>query len=396
MGQQSEAVFEDTRQYLAATYGRNEIALKKGEGCTVWDEDGKRYLDFTSGIGVNSLGFCDALWAQAVSAQAHTLQHTSNLFYTQPGAQLAKTLCEATGMRKVFFANSGAEANEGAIKTARKYAHDRYGEKRWKILTLKNSFHGRTMATLSATGQEGFHQNFAPFPEGFSYVPANELGALEAALDESVCAVLLELIQGEGGVVPLEPAYVKAAAALCRERDVLLMVDEVQTGIGRTGTLLACEQYGIVPDVATLAKGLGGGLPIGAVLFGEKTQEVLGAGDHGSTFGANPVVCAGANAVLDRLTPSFLSDVRKKGEKLRAGLLELPRVTGVTGLGLMLGVSLEASMEAKAVLRSAAERGLLCLTAKARLRLLPPLVVSEEEIEAALSILRGVLEEEKP
>lgn len=394
-------------QYVAYTYARNDIALAVGGGCTVQDTDGKRYLDMTSGIGVNSLGFCDPAWVEAVCAQVRTLQHTSNLFYTQPCAQLAQALCEKAGFACVFFANSGAEANEGAVKTARKYARDLYGvvgdtgglevaanrAKRYKIITLENSFHGRTIAMLKATGQDSFHQNFGPFPEGFIYVPANDFAALVQAADETVCAVMLEPVQGEGGVIPLNADYAKQVAALCAEKGILLIADEVQTGMGRTGTLLACEQLGMKPDIVTLAKGLGGGLPIGAVLFGERVKAVLAPGDHGSTYGGNPVACAGANAVVERLTPEFLAQVAHKGELLRSGLAALPHVKSVDGMGLMLGAAFADGIEAKEVVKRAMAQGLLCLTAKTKLRLLPPLIIAEEEITAALQILRSVLEE---
>lgn len=387
-----ENVKELDAAYLARTYARNDLVLERGSGCTAWSGDAQ-YLDFTSGIGVNSLGFCDEAWTKAVCAQVQTLQHTSNLYYTAPGEQLAETLCARTGLRRVFFANSGAEANECAIKVARKYASDTYGAGRHRILTLENSFHGRTMATLSATGQAVFHKHFDPFLDGFTFLPANDVQAFQAAADDTVCAVLLELIQGEGGVLPLDAAYVQAVAAHCAAHDILLMVDEVQTGVGRTGKFLTCEHFGLQPDVVTLAKGLGGGLPIGAALFSEKCADTLGAGDHGSTFGMNPVVCAGANAVLERLTPAFLQDVCEKGEALERGLRALPHVTDVSGRGLMLGIQFDEGIAAKEVLARAQDRGLLCLTAKTRLRLLPPLIVTQKEIDAALAILRGVLEE---
>ena len=387
----SEKVIARDNDYVLHTYNRNPIVIQKGHGLHAYGPEGQNYLDFTSGIGVNSLGYCDLNWAEAVSRQAHKLQHTSNLYYTAPCAKLAKRLCRRTGMRKVFFGNSGAEANEGAIKVARKYSYDRYGAGRDQIVTLVNSFHGRTIATLTATGQDTFHQFFGPFNEGFVYAPAGDLDKLAKLVDEHTCAVMLELVQGEGGVVPLARDYVQAVRALCDEKDLMLIVDEVQTGVGRTGTFLACEQYGLRPDIVTLAKGLGGGLPIGAVLVGDKAAGCMGPGTHGSTFGGNPVVCAGANAVLDRLDDSFLAGVREHAVQLRAGLEKLPHVKEVTGLGLMLGVQFEDGISAAEVLAACRDRGLLVLTAKTRLRLLPPLVVTAHDIQRALVILDEVL-----
>ena len=374
----SEKVIARDNNYVLHTYNRNPIVLEKGHGVHAYGPEGQNYLDFTSGIGVNSLGYCDLEWAEAVSRQAHKLQHTSNLYYTAPCSKLAKALCRRTGMNKVFFGNSGAEANEGAIKAARKYSHDRYGDGRSTVITLVNSFHGRTLATLTATGQAGFHQYFGPFNEGFAYAPAGDIDTLTKLVDEHTCAIMLELVQGEGGVVALDPLFVQE-------------VDEVQTGVGRTGTFLACEQYNLRPDIVTLAKGLGGGLPIGAVLVNDKIAAGMGPGTHGSTFGGNPVVCAGANVVLDRLDERFLAAVREHGAQLRAGLEKLPHVTEVSGLGLMLGVQFEDGIQASDVLAACRERGLLVLTAKTRLRLLPPLVVTAHDIERALVILDEVL-----
>ena len=375
-------------QYVAHTYARFPLALVRGENATVWDPNDKKYIDFTSGIGVNAFGYCDEGWVSAVTRQAGLLQHTSNLYYTEPCVEAAKLLCERTGMKKVFFANSGAEANEGAIKTARKYSFDKYGAGRDRIATLYNSFHGRTVTTLAATGQEVFHNYFFPFTEGFDYLPANDAAALSQIGDKH-CAVMLELVQGEGGVIPLDRAYVQAVAKLCAERDILLIVDEVQTGVGRTGTFLACEQYGLQPDIVTLAKGLGGGLPIGAVLLTRKVAEHMGPGSHGSTFGGNPVACAGALAVLDTLDETLLQNVRDRAAQLRAGLAALPFAAQVTGLGLMAGVALRGGVSA-ATLRAACEaRGLLVLTAKDRLRLLPPLTLTAQHVDEALAVLRA-------
>ena len=387
----SEKVIARDNDYVLHTYNRNPIVIEKGHGLHAYGPEGQNYLDFTSGIGVNSLGYCDLNWAEAVSKQAHKLQHTSNLYYTAPCSKLAKRLCRRTGMSKVFFGNSGAEANEGAIKAARKYSFDHYGEGRDQIITLVNSFHGRTIATLTATGQDTFHHYFGPFNEGFLYTPAGDIEALTKLVDKHTCAVMLELVQGEGGVVPLDQEFVQAVRALCDEKDLVLIVDEVQTGVGRTGTFLACEQFNLRPDIVTLAKGLGGGLPIGAVLVSEKVAAGMGPGSHGSTFGGNPVVCAGANVVMDRLDESFLAGVREHAAQLRAGLEKLPHVKAVTGLGLMLGIQFEDGISAADVLAACRERGLLVLTAKTRLRLLPPLVVTAHDIERALIILDEVL-----
>lgn len=374
------------------TYGRSPIALVEGRGMYARDAEGREYLDFTSGIGVNALGFCHPAWVAAVSAQAGRLQHTSNLYYTEPCGALAAELCRRTGLDAVFFGNSGAEANEGAIKAARKYSVDTYGPGRSRVLTLVNSFHGRTLATLTATGQEVFHRDFGPFPEQFAYVPAGDFGALEAAAGPDTCALMLELVQGEGGVVALEKAYVEQVAAFCKARDILLLVDEVQTGVGRTGTFLACEQYGLQPDIVTLAKGLGGGLPIGAVLMTRKVADYMGPGSHGSTFGGNPVACAGGLAVLQELDDGLLQNVRAQAARLRAGLAALPHVAAVSGLGLMVGLALEEGVPAAGVRAACEQQGLLVLTAKTRLRLLPPLILTQQDVDKALAILRGVLE----
>ncbi|RRN03337.1 aspartate aminotransferase family protein [Bibersteinia trehalosi] len=378
--------------YIAQTYGRFDLALSHAKGCEVWDFEGKRYLDFTSGIGVNSLGWADESWLQAVIHQASTLSHTSNLFYTSPAAQLSEKLVRASGLKRAFFCNSGAEANEGAIKTARKYSVDKYGENRSTILSLVNSFHGRTISTLAATGQAVFHQHFFPFTQGFEHLEANNLDALTQRLNQNdVCAVMLEIVQGEGGLNSLNPDYLQGVQALCQANDILLIIDEVQTGIGRTGKMFAYQHFGLTPDIVTLAKGLGGGLPIGAVLFGEKCEHTLGKSDHGSTFGANPVSCAAANAVMDKLTPDFLAEVARKGEKLKTELTQLPKVKSVSGLGLMLGVEFEEDIQASNVVVEAIEQGVLFLTAKHKLRLLPPLIISDEEITEGLAVLQHIL-----
>ncbi|NLG24396.1 MAG: aspartate aminotransferase family protein [Clostridiales bacterium] len=376
--------------YVAHTYARFDVGLVRGQGATAWDDAGADYIDFTSGIGVNALGFADRAWAEAVFHQLTTLQHTSNLYYTEPCAQLAQSLAERTGLKKAFFANSGAEANECAIKCARKYSRDRYGAGRATIVTLVNSFHGRTLTALSATGQAHFHQHFFPFTEGFAFAPSDDIDAARAVITPDVCAVMIELVQGEGGVMPLDRGYVRAMAQLCAERDLLLIVDEVQTGMGRTGTLFAFQQYGLLPDVVTCAKGLGGGLPIGAALMGERAMNVLGPGDHASTFGGNPAVCAGAQAVLDRLNENLLAEVAKKGDYIGRRLREMPHVTAVDGMGLMLGATLQG-VEAADVVKAGLRRGVMTLTAKKKLRLLPPLTIATAELELGLTRLEAAL-----
>ena len=376
--------------YIIHSYSRFPVLLTKGKGAAVQDDTGKAYIDFTSGIGVNALGFCDDGWIAAVTNQLNTLQHTSNLYYTEPCIRAAKLLCEKSGMQKVFFGNSGAEANAGVIKAARKYSFLKYGEGRSKILALVNSFHGRTMATLSATGQDVYHNYFFPFVDGFVFANANDTADTLAKMTEDVCAVMLETVQGEGGVVPLDRAYVQAVAAACKQKDILLIVDEVQTGIGRTGTFFSYEQFGIQPDLVSCAKGLGGGLPIGAVLFGEKTETVFGAGDHGSTFGGNPVVCAGAVHILETIDDAFLAEVQKKGAYLRGRIEAMPHVQSVAGLGMMLGIQLD--VDAKPVIHTLLEAGLLVLSAKTKIRLLPPLTISQDELDKGLSILENTLQ----
>lgn len=386
----SDKLKKNDANCIANTYARFDVCIKQGKGSTCEDYDGKRYIDFSSGIGVNSLGFCDESWSKAVCKQAKKLNHTSNLFYTAPDVKLAKKLCTRTGYDKVFFANSGAEANEGAIKLARKKSFDKYGSNRSTIISLVNSFHGRTVTTLSATGQDVFHNYFYPFTEGFVFAKANDLDDLKQKLDDSVCGILCELIQGEGGVIPLDKEYVQAVAKLCEEHDLTFIVDEVQTGIGRTGTLLCSEQYGVRPNVTTLAKGLGGGLPIGAVLMDEQSSQVLGYGDHATTFGGNPIVCAGANAVLDALTPELLEGVSQRSDYIRRVLESIDEVEAVDGIGLMLGITLKTKKSVE-VLRACAKSGLLVLTAKHKIRLLPPLNISWMELEQGLEILKDVL-----
>ena len=377
-------------QYVAHAYGRFDVALTKGQGSTLYDEDGKKYIDFGSGIGVTAFGINDPVWTKAVEEQLHRVQHTSNLYYTAPCAKLAQLLCEKSGMKKVFFGNSGAEANEGAIKFARKYSFDKYGTGRSTIITLVNSFHGRTITTLAATGQDSFHTMFDPFTPGFKYCPANDIEALQAAATDDVCAVLFECVQGEGGVNNLSPTFVSAIAKLAKEKDILIAVDEVQTGNGRTGTYFAYQQYGITPDIVTTAKGLGGGLPIGAVLFGEKLQDTMTPGSHGSTFGGNPVVAAGACSIVERIDDDFLSEVQRKSEKIRTALAKVKGVKSISGMGLMLGI--ETDKPAGEVAKACLANGLLILTAKTKLRLLPALCFSDAELDEGLEILKGVLE----
>ncbi|MBC8570551.1 aspartate aminotransferase family protein [Zongyangia hominis] len=379
------------QQYLAPIYNRFDAVLDHGKGAVCYALDGKEYIDFTAGIGVNSLGFCDEGWVKAVTEQLQKIQHTSNLYYTQPDTQVAENLCRRSGMEKVFFANSGAEANEGAIKVARKYGVDHYEGKRYKIITLVNSFHGRTVTTLTATGQEVFHKNFGPFTEGFDYALAGDMDDLRQKADDTTVAVMVEMIQGEGGVVPLSESYVKELSAFCEERDILFMVDEVQTGVGRTGKFFAYEYFDVKPDVVTLAKGLGGGLPIGAVLLGKKAADVLHYSDHGTTFGGNPVACAGAVEILKRIDDSFLEEVRMKGIHITDRVKKMPCVTGITGRGLMLGISLKEGLASVDILKECLAKGLLLLTAKTKLRMLPPLNISFEDIDKGLDILEQVL-----
>lgn len=377
--------------YIANTYARFDVWIENGNNAVCRDETGKEYVDFGSGIGVNVLGYSDRGWAEAVSKQLVTLQHTSNLYYTKPGVELAEKLCKASGFEKVFFCNSGAEANEGMIKAARKYSYDRYGEGRSTIISLKNSFHGRTVTTLSATGQDHYHEFFFPFTGGFVFAPMNDIDALKEMADNSVCAVMVELIQGEGGVMAADPEFIRQVRAFCDERDLLLLIDEVQTGIGHTGYFLASQAYGVQADITSLAKGLGGGLPIGAVLLSKKVEGVLSFGDHGSTFGANPAVCAGGSYVVDRiLQDGFLEEVQKKGAYIRGKLSNMEGVAEISGLGLMIGI-LPKEKKAGDLAKECLQKGLLILTAKNKLRMLPPLTITYEEIDRGLAVLESVL-----
>lgn len=376
---------------IVATYSRYDMVADHGKGALCVSADEKEFVDFTAGIGVNCLGFCDDGWVEAVTAQLKKLQHVSNLFYTQPQTEVACMLTERTGMAKVFFGNSGAEANEAAIKTARKYGTTKKGQNVNKIITLENSFHGRTMATITATGQENYHKYFTPFLEGFKYCKANESAMLEELAGDDVCAVMVEMIQGEGGVLNLEEEFVKTVEKICREKDILFIADEVQTGIGRTGKLFAYEHFGVEPDMVTFAKGIGGGLPIGGVLFSEKCCDTLEPGNHGTTYGGNPVACAGAVEVLKRIDDEFLSEVGRKSEYLKEKLLNISQVKEVSGMGLMLGVSIEGKTAAEAV-KTALENGLMILTAKDKVRLLPPLNITYDEIDRGVEILKKALE----
>ncbi len=378
------------KEKIVNTYARYDLAVKQGKGAVCTSYDGKEYIDFTSGIGVNSLGFCDEGWINAITAQLNSLQHISNLFYTKPQVEAAELLTARTGMSKVFFGNSGAEANEAAIKTARKYGSKIKGNTMNKIVTLVNSFHGRTMATITATGQEHYHQYFTPFVEGFDYCEAGNIKQLEELVDNNTCAVMLEMIQGEGGVIALSEDFVKAAEKLCKQNDMLLIIDEVQTGVGRTGKLFCYEHYGIKPDMVTFAKGIGGGLPIGGVLFSEKCCNVLEPGDHGTTYGGNPVVCAGVVEVLSRIDDAFLEEVAARGEYIRTKLADVSQIEEITGKGLMIGLKLK-DKKASDVVSQAMNEGLLLLTAKDRVRLLPPLTITYDEIDRGLEILKKVL-----
>lgn len=387
----SKEMQDKDKEYIMGTYGRNNLCIANGKGDLCFSPEGDAYIDFSSGIGVNSLGFANDVWVEAITKQANTLQHTSNLFYTAPCVELAELLVKRSGLEKIFFSNSGAEANEGAIKTARKYSFKKYGLGRHEIITLVNSFHGRTMATITATGQDGYHTDFFPFVEGFSYAKANDMESLNEKINEKTCAIMIELVQGEGGVIALEKEYVETISKLCVEKDILLIVDEVQTGIGRTGTLFAYEQFEIKPDLVTVAKGLGGGLPIGGVLFGEKTYQVLAPGDHGTTFGGNPIACAGGVAILKTIDALFLKEVSEKGHYIKEKLEAMDGVELVSGLGLMIGI-LPTHREAKDIVAECLKKGLILLTAKEKVRMLPPLNISYAHIEQGLHILETVLQ----
>ncbi len=379
-----------TDTYIAPTYARAPIAFAKGHGSLLWDEDGKEYIDLGTGIAVNAFGLCDEVWQNAVAQQAATLNHVSNLYYSAPQARLAQILCERTGMKRVFFANSGAEANECAIKCARKYSSDKYGEGRKTIVSLLQSFHGRTLATLTATGQPAMHVHFGPFVPGFAYAPANDMDAIRALCDKGdVCAVMIEVVQGEGGVLPLDKAYVQELARYCDEHDILLVCDEVQCGNGRTGQLYGYMNYGITPDIVTTAKGLGGGLPIGAAMLGTKVENTLSAGSHGSTFGGNPICAAGAVSIMERVDEALLVGVREKSAYIFSELTGAKGVKAVTGLGLMIGI--ETEKEAGPIVAALRERGVIVLTAKTKVRLLPALNIPMELLQKAIAIIKEEL-----
>ena len=381
------------KEYVASTYGRFPVEIASGKGCIMTDVGGKEYIDLTSGIGVTAFGIGDEKWMEAVIAQLGKVQHTSNLYYTEPGARLAKLLCEKTGMKKVFFANSGAEANECAIKVARKYSAEKKGADCYNIITLVNSFHGRTLTTLAATGQDHFHKYFQPLTPGFVHTPANDVAALEAMVEScNPAGIMMEMVQGEGGVNPLTPEFVKAAEKIAKEKDIPLIIDEVQTGNGRTGMLYAYMHFGIQPDVVSTAKGLGGGLPIGACLMGEKVQNVLQPGDHGSTYGGNPVACAGALSILERLDDNFLASVRRKSGYVFATLYNAPGIESVSGLGLMIGI--KTKKPAREVVNACIERGVLALTAKDKVRLLPALNIPMDELSKAIDVIKEVCKED--
>jgi acetylornithine/N-succinyldiaminopimelate aminotransferase len=388
-----------TDTYTAHTYARYDVAITSGRGAHAFGPDGEEYLDFTSGIGVNILGFGDPGWAAAVSEQAAKLQHTSNLFYSEPCAVCARRMAELSGMANMFFCNSGAEANEGAIKTARKYSLMKYASPggaqnfdRFEIITLDGSFHGRTMAMITATGQESFHKDFSPSLQGFTHARPNDIVSLHEKISDRTCAIMIEFVQGVGGVYVLDEEYVAEIARVCAERDILFIADEVQTGVARTGRFMAYEHFGIRPDIVTVAKGMGGGLPLGAILFGEKTKDTLQPGDHGSTYGGNPVVCAGASYVLSRIDDDFLAEVRRKGALFTERLRALAGITEVSGIGLMIGATLQKG-NARQVVEACQAKGLLVLTAGERIRFLPPLVITDEEITAGLDIFAAVLAE---
>lgn len=378
---------EIDKQYVANTYARFDIEIVDGKGSVVTDSNGKKYIDLATGIAVNTFGIADEEWIGAVTAQLGKFQHTSNLYYSEPCATLAKLLCERTGAKKVFFGNSGAEANECAIKVARKWAQDTKGKGDYTIITLKNSFHGRTITTLKATGQDVFHKDFGPFPDGFAYAEANNIDSVRAIVDANkCCAIMMEMVQGEGGVLPLDKAFVADCVRLAKEKDLLIIADEVQTGNGRTGTLYAYEQFDFVPDIVSTAKGLGGGLPIGATLLFEKVENTLNAGSHGSTFGGNPIACAGAISIISRLDKELLDGVKMRSEYIFKALEGAKGIKSVSGLGLMIGI--ETEKDSTEVLKACFEKGILPIKAKTKIRLLPALNIPMDELKRAIEILK--------
>lgn len=381
-------IVSDDKNYIANTYARFDIVVKDGHGSKIIDSEGKEYIDCATGIGVNIFGINDTEWKEAVVGQINKIQHVCNLYYAQPQTELAKLLCQKTGAKKVFFGNSGAEANECAIKVARKYSHDKYGDGRYEIITLKESFHGRTIATLTATGQDIFHQHFMPFLEGFKYAEPTMEGVLGCYTDKT-CAVMIEVIQGESGVNVLDREFLERLQKFCTERDILLICDEVQSGNGRTGHMYAYEAFGLHPDIVTTAKGLGGGLPIGACMLFDKCEKTLSAGDHGTTFGGNPVACAGATSIVKRLDKNLLLEVQSKGAYFKENIGRIKNVLNVSGMGLMIGV--ETTKPAREVAEECLKRGLIVLTAHKKVRLLPPLTINKSEIDEALKILNEVI-----
>lgn len=388
----NKKIKELDNENIMHTYGRYDVCLTKGKGVYAYDDNGKKYIDVSSGIGVNCLGYCDDGWVKAVSEQAGTIQHISNYYYNKVAGVLAEKLTKATGLSKVFFGNSGAEANECAIKVARKYSFDKYGKGRDHIITLVNSFHGRTIATLSATGQDVFHNYFFPFVDGFDNAIANDIESLKNTITDKTCAVMLETVQGEGGVNILDSEYLQQVRKVCDEKDILLIVDEVQTGVCRTGKLYGYMHSGIKPDVVTSAKGLGGGLPIGICMVNDKLKDVMGPSTHGTTFGSNPVVCAGANYIIDTVnTPEFIEEINKKGAYFKEKIEKIKGVKSVRQQGLMIGIEVEGN--AGDIAKKCTENGLLVITAKTLLRMLPPLNIKYEEIDEALAILKKVMEE---
>ena len=384
-------IIELDKENIVNTYKRFNVVLTSGHGSILVDENGKEYIDFSTGIGTNIFGICDEEWKNAVISQVNKIQHTSNLYYSEPQVKLAMLLCEKTGMKKVFFANSGAETNECAIKTARKYSFDKYGENRYEIITLVNSFHGRTIATLSATGQDVFHKYFGPFVDGFKYVHANDIEELNNTISDKTCAIMIETVQGEGGVNALNPEFIKYIDKVCKEKDLVFIVDEVQTGNGRTGYLYSYMEYGVSPDVVTTAKGLAGGLPFGAILFSEKTANTLGYGEHGTTFGGNPIAAAAAYSVISRIDDKLLAHVKEARLLIEEKLKNVENVVSVSGKGLMVGIALKDGIQASEVVAEGIKNGVIALTAKTKIRLLPPLNISLDDLSKGLDILIDII-----
>lgn len=387
----SEIIKEDNEN-IVHTYNRFGVVLTSGKGSILVDENGKEYIDFSSGIGTNIFGISDSAWIKAITSQANNIQHTSNLYYSVPQVKLAKILCEKSGMKKVFFANSGAETNECAIKTARKYSYDKYGEGRYEIITLINSFHGRTIATLSATGQDVFHQYFMPFVDGFKYVHANDIEELKNTISDKTCAIMIETIQGEGGVNALDSEFIKYIDKVCKEKDLVFIVDEVQTGNGRTGYFYSYQEYGVSPDVVTTAKGIGGGLPLGAILFSDKTKDVLTPGTHGTTFGGNPICTAGALSIVERIDSSLLDHVKECNKIIKKKLEGHKNIVSISGKGLMVGIELKDGINSSDIVKEGIEKGVIMLTAKKKVRLLPALNIPFDILEKGLDILLEIVE----